>query len=86
MLENDLYAVIDFVKSLTCVQKCQKKYTEMKVVTNKYIRNYSYIVLCNSDIYREFIEINKHKKKLQIYIQQLMAAHIVVDNGYLKIK
>ena len=37
-------------------------------------------------IYREFTEINKHKKKLQIYIQQLMAAHIVVDNGYLKIE
>ena len=37
-------------------------------------------------IYREFIEINKHKKKLQIYIQQLMAAHIIVDNGYLKIE
>ena len=34
------------------------------------------------DIYREFIEINKHKKKLQIYIQELMAAHIIVDNGY----
>ena len=37
-------------------------------------------------IYIEFIEINKHKKKLQIYIQQLMAAHIIVDNGYLKIE
>ena len=34
----------------------------------------------------EFIEINKHKKKLQIYIQQQMAAHIIVDNGYLKIE
>ena len=32
-------------------------------------------------LYRWFIEINKHKKKLQIYIQQLMAAHIIVDNG-----
>ena len=30
---------------------------------------------------REFIEINKHKKKLQIYIQQLMAAHIIVNNN-----
>ena len=38
------------------------------------------------EIYIEFIEINKHKKKLQIYIQQLMAAHIIVDNGYLKIE
>ena len=37
-------------------------------------------------IYIEFIEINKHKKKLQIYIQQLMAAHNIVDNGYLKIE
>ena len=37
-------------------------------------------------LYIEFIEINKHKKKLQIYIQQLMAAHIIVDNGYLKIE
>ena len=37
-------------------------------------------------IYIEFIEINKHKKKIQIYIQQLMAAHIIVDNGYLKIE
>ena len=37
-------------------------------------------------IYIEFIEINKHKNKLQIYIQQLMAAHIIVDNGYLKIE
>ena len=36
-------------------------------------------------IYIEFIEINKHKKKLQIFIQQLMAANIIVDNGYLKI-
>ena len=35
---------------------------------------------------REFIEINKHENKLQIYIQQLMAAHIIVDNGYLKIE
>ena len=34
---------------------------------------------------REFIEINKHKKKkLHIYIQELMAAHIIFDNGYLK--
>ena len=39
-----------------------------------------------TNIYIEFIEINKHKKKLQIYIQQLMAAHIIVDNGYLKIE
>ena len=31
-------------------------------------------------IHREFIEINKHKKKLQIYIRELMAAHIIVDN------
>ena len=40
----------------------------------------------NVYIYIEFIEINKHKKKLQIYtcIQQLMAAHIIVSNGYLK--
>ena len=37
-------------------------------------------------IYIEFTEINKHKKKLQIYIQQLMAAHIIVGNGYLKIE
>ena len=37
-----------------------------------------------SHIYREFIEINKHKKKLQIYIQELMAAHF--DNGYRKIE
>ena len=37
-------------------------------------------------LYIEFIKINKHKKKLQIYIQQLMAAHIIVDNGYLKIE
>ena len=37
-------------------------------------------------LYREFIEINKHKKKLQIYIQELMAAHITVDNGYHKIE
>ena len=37
-------------------------------------------------LYIEFIEINIHKKKLQIYIQQLMAAHIIVDNGYLKIE
>ena len=39
-----------------------------------------------SNVYIEFIEINKDKKKLQIYIQQLMAAHIIVDNGYLKIE
>ena len=38
------------------------------------------------NIYREFIEINKHKKKLQIYIQQLRAAHIIVDNEYLEIE
>ena len=44
--------------------------------------NYVYIQY----IYIEFIEINKHKKKLQIYIQQLMATHIIVDNGYLKIE
>ena len=43
-------------------------------------------ILVSSIIYIEFIEINKHKKKLQIYIQQLMAAHIIVDNGYLKIE
>ena len=40
----------------------------------------------NMIIYIEFIEVNKHKKKLQIYIQQLMAAHNIVDNGYLKIE
>ena len=40
----------------------------------------------NNEEYIEFIEINKHKKKLQIYIQQLMAAHVIVDNGYLKIE
>ena len=38
------------------------------------------------NIYIKFIEINKHKKKLQIYIQQLKATHIIVDNGYLKIE
>ena len=37
-------------------------------------------------IYREFIGINKHKNKLQIYIQELMATHIIVDNGYRKIE
>ena len=40
----------------------------------------------NIHVYREFIEINKHKKKLQIYIQELMAAYIIVDNGYRKIE
>ena len=44
------------------------------------------VVMFQIYIYIEFIEINKHKKKLQIYIQQLMAAHIIVDNGYLKIE
>ena len=30
--------------------------------------------------------MNTHKNKLQIYIQELMAAHIIVDNGYRKIE
>ena len=38
-------------------------------------------------IYKEFVEINRHKKEIiNIYIQELMAAHIIVDNGYLKIE
>ena len=39
-------------------------------------------------LYRESLlkSTSFHKKKLQIYTQELMAAHIIVDNGYLKIE
>ena len=37
----------------------------------------------------EFIKINKHKNKFNIYtsiIQELMATHIIVDSSYLEIE
>ena len=37
---------------------------------------------CN--IYREFIEINKHTKTIYRYLQELTAAHIIIDKGYLR--
>ena len=37
-------------------------------------------------MYREYIDINKHRKKLQIYRQELMAAHVIVYNRHLEIE
>ena len=53
-----------------------------QVSTGKY-NYYPHVIIY---IEREFIEIKNTTTKFQIYIQQLMAAHIVVDNGYLKIE
>ena len=57
-----------------------------------YIYIYIYVAGLSCEIclsaYREFIEVNKYTKKLQIYmyIQELMAAHDIDDNGYLNIE
>ena len=37
-----------------------------------------------NNIYREFIEINKHTKTIYRYLQELTAAHIIINKGYLR--
>ena len=70
---------------LTLLQVCTRN--EMRnPVYHVNVPNVRHIFTEQPLVYREVIECNKHKKKLQIYIQELMAAHIIVDNGYRKIE
>ena len=56
----------------------------MAYATRHTLQEYKGYFALSQIIYIEFIEINKHTKTIYRYLQELTAAHIIIDKGYLR--